>query len=197
MSNFRGMPKRFFAWVLVAVASTVFAQMSNDVGAGPNARAQAVADEIRSAGAADAAFVAAATFKVPDPGGDLAAFVQFGTEEVVVMGLTGKQILEALERSVSAYPESNNAFLQVSGLDIVFNPNAPANSRILEAKLDGTALDPGKSYSVAMPASLARGAVGYWKIWDKSQISRSTGVTLEQLLKGKTGAVRTPRYTAR
>lgn len=183
--------------LLALVASVGFAQMSNDVGAGPNARAQAVADEIRSAAAADAAVIAATTFKMPDPGGDLASFVQYGTEEIVVMSVTGKQILEALERSVSAYPESNNAFLQVSGLEVVINPKAPGNSRVVEVKLDGTALEPGKSYSLAMPASLARGAVGYWKIWDKSQITRSTGVTLEQLLKGKTGAVRTPRYTAR
>ncbi len=179
------------------LASLGFAQMSSDVGAGPNARAQAVADEIKSLAGAEAAFVSAATFKVPDPGGDLAAFVQYGTEEVVVVDLTGKQVIEAIERSVSTFPDSNNAFLQVSGVEVVFNPSASANSRVVEVKIDGTAVNPGKSYSVAMPASLARGAVGYWKVWDKSQITRNTETTLEVVLKGKTGAVRSPRYTAR
>jgi hypothetical protein len=197
MSNSYRMHKPRLLLFAALLAVSAIAQMSNDVGAGPNARAQAAADEVRSVAGADAAFLPAATFKVPDPGGDLAAFIQYGTEEIVVVSLTGKQLLEGLERSVSTYPDTNNAFLQLSGIEVVFSASASGASRVIEAKVDGTAIDPGKSYSVAMPASLARGAVGYWKVWDKSQITKSTGVTLEAALKGKTGAVRSPRYVAR
>ena len=178
----------------MALAATVNSQIVSDVNSGPHARAQAAADVIREAAGADIAFLAAGLLKQPDPGGDLAALLQYPTDEIVVMRLTGKQIQEAIERSVANYPDASSALLQLSGMTVTFSPSSPSGSRVKEISVGETPLENGKSYQVAMPASLARGALGYFKVWDKSQISKSLGTTIEQALKGKTGSVKSPRY---
>jgi 2',3'-cyclic-nucleotide 2'-phosphodiesterase (5'-nucleotidase family) len=170
------------------------AQMSNDPGAGPNARAQAIADVIRDVARSDAAFVAAGLLKSTDPGGDLSAYIQYPTDEIVVVKLSGSEIKEAIERSVSSYPDSSSAFLQISGMTVRFNPKGASGSRVQEIKINDSVLDASRVYTVAMPESLARGALGYFRIWDRAKISSNTGVKLENALAGKTNTVRQPRY---
>jgi hypothetical protein len=170
------------------------AQMSNDPGAGPNARAQAAADVIRDAARSDVAFLAAGLLKSTDPGGDLSAYMQYPTDEIVVVKLSGSEIKEAIERSVSSYPDSSSAFLQISGMTVRFNPKGASGSRVLEIKINDSALEASRVYTVAMPESLARGALGYFRIWDRAKISSNTSVKLETALAGKTNTVRQPRY---
>lgn len=170
--------------------------MSDDPGAGPHAQSQSAADFLRDEAGADLAFLPAGMLN-KDAIGDLATLLKYPTDELVILRLTGKEVLGALERSVSYYPESNSAFLQISGAVVTFSVSAQPGSRILSVEIGGVPLDPNNRYNVAMPASLARGALGYFKIWDTNKIDKSLGVTLEKILKGKTGAVRTPRYVVR
>lgn len=177
-------------------AIPVPAQLSNDPGAGPHARAQAAADFIRDAAKTPLAFLPAGLLKQPDPGGDLASLILYPTNEIVVVRLSGAEIREALERSLASYPSSSNAFLQISGATVIFSPSA-SRERATEVKIGDSLLEPSRQYEVAMPESLARGALGYFKIWDKSKIVRNVGKTLDEVLKGKTDIVRSPRYIAR
>ncbi len=196
-SMIRGLTKQMrkgFIFILWVVASLAIAQVVSDVNSGPHARAQAAADALKESTQADIAFLAAGLLKQPDPGGDLAGLLQYPSDEVVVMRLLGKQIFDAAEKSVSNYPDSSSAFLQLSGMVVTFNPSAPSGSRVKEISVNEMPLDKGNSYQVAMPASLARGALGYFKIWEKSQIVSTSGKSVEDVLKGKTGSVRSPRY---
>ena len=119
------------------------------------------------------------------------------TDEVAVVDLKGSQIRAALERSVSLYPSTSMSFLQLSGIDAAFSKSAPADKRIVSASVNGAKLEDGRTYSVAMPVSLARGGYGYFKIWEKTQLTRTlNGVTLESLLKGKKASDTSPRWTA-
>jgi 2',3'-cyclic-nucleotide 2'-phosphodiesterase (5'-nucleotidase family) len=158
---------------------------------------QAAADQIRAAAKAQIAFLPAGMLKADFRAGELSKLLQFPTDEVAVVSLTGDQVRSALERSVSLLPSPNSGFLQVSGIQVTFAPKAPTGSRIREATVAGAALQPGAKYLVAMPASLARGGLGYFTVWNKDQIVEVlASTTLETVLKGKTGNEPTPRWRA-
>ncbi|MEP0764975.1 MAG: 5'-nucleotidase C-terminal domain-containing protein [Fimbriimonadia bacterium] len=166
----------------------------SEPGSGPSPVAQMVADAMRAAASADVAFIAAGFFVSgsldgPPSAEKLNKLLAYPGEEIYVLSLTGDQITKALERSLSLLPQSNRAFLQVSGLKVEYSAKAAANSRVKRVLVEGKALDAGKTYRVAMPATLARGALGYFTVWQREQISEQTGVTVEtavrRLLDGK------------
>jgi 2',3'-cyclic-nucleotide 2'-phosphodiesterase (5'-nucleotidase family) len=167
-----------------------------DLGSKGHPSAQAAADIVRSIAGADVAFIPAALLK-EGTSNDLATWLQHTGDEIVVVSLRGSELTRALERSVANYPLSNSGFLQLSGLQVVFSASKAPESRVLELSVGGSQVDAGRQYSVAMPTSLAYGSLGYFKIWNRSQIVRKTGTTLDVALKGKTGAVRESRYTVR
>lgn len=174
------------------------AQSADDPGLGANLAAQAAADLVRETAGTDGAFLAAGLLKDKSDASDASTLFQYPGDEIVVVTLTGAQIKHAFERSVSLYPQSNSAFLQISGFSATFSKSAPANKRIVDVSSDFGKLADSQNYTIAMPSSLARGGLGYFKIWDKPNITRSLNITLERVLKGKrlnVGA-QTPRWTA-
>lgn len=105
----------------------------------------------------------------------IASLLQAPEETWAVSQLTGAQIRAALERSLSRLPRPNTAFLQVSGLKVVYNPQAPRGARITSlTTTKGTKgpVDDTKEYQVAMPLSLAKGGSGYFQIFDEDDIVR-------------------------
>jgi len=157
---------------------------------------QAAADVLREYAKTDGAFLAAGLVRTNLPKrDDLASLLQYPTDDLVVVTITGAQVKQAFERSLSLYPEPNTSFLQVSGFDIVFSKEAGTGQRVIQVKCNGSSLDESKSYQIAMPSSLGRGGLGYFKIWDKAKITKSfTGVTVESVLKGKPFAATSPRW---
>jgi 2',3'-cyclic-nucleotide 2'-phosphodiesterase (5'-nucleotidase family) len=147
-----------------------------------------VADAVRAAGSTDAAFVAAAALsehtiaKGSASPEDFLKALEFRTDTVVVLKLTGIKIKEALEHAVSLLPQKNSAFLQVSGLSFEVNLTAERGKRVSNARIGGAAVADMRVYTVAMPSPLANGALAYLKFWDKQDIDKDTGRTLEQAL---------------
>jgi 2',3'-cyclic-nucleotide 2'-phosphodiesterase (5'-nucleotidase family) len=129
-----------------------------------------VADVARTALGADAAFVQASQLRPVDiPEGDLtrealAGALLYPDENVVLVELSGEQIRSALERSLSMLPKPNTGFLQVSGMHVTYR-SAAVDARVAEVKIAGAALVASKAYKIAMPASLAKGALGYFRIF--------------------------------
>ncbi len=88
------------------------------------------ADAVRSAVKADIAFVAASELRVKDapiPAGevavtDITAFASYPDDPLAEVRLTGKAVKQALEKSVSIYPQPSLGFLQVSGLRFTIDP---------------------------------------------------------------------------
>ncbi len=168
---------------------------------GPGAEAhspsQVAADVLRDLANADGAFMAAGLVKDSFQSDNLASMLQYPEDEIVVLALKGSQIRQAFERSVSLYPQSNTSFLQISGFEVVFDPNADANARIKRVTAGGSPLDDAKTYNVAMPASLGRGGLGYFKIWDRSKITNTLpNQTMEKALAGKRATETSPRWKA-
>jgi 2',3'-cyclic-nucleotide 2'-phosphodiesterase (5'-nucleotidase family) len=129
------------------------------------------ADAARSAMQADLALAQASQFRpAVIPAGDLTREALTGAllypdEEIVLVRISGEQLQSALERGLSMLPKPSTAFLQVSGITVTFRSDAAAGQRVDQVRVGPDALSPGKAYRVAMPASLAKGALGYFRIF--------------------------------
>ena len=88
------------------------------------------------------------------------------TDELVVLRLTGSDVLETLETGVSSWPKREGRFLQVSGITFKFDPSKPSGSRIVPGSVTvaGTPLDLEKNYRVATKAYLRSGKDGFSKL---------------------------------
>jgi 2',3'-cyclic-nucleotide 2'-phosphodiesterase (5'-nucleotidase family) len=107
-------------------------------------------------------------------------------DRVVVLKLTSAQIQQALERALTLYPQPNAGFLQVSGLQVTFDPTKPAGERVVRVQVGTESkqeVDPQREYRVATSATLAYGALGYFKVWERSAVERETDKTVGDALR--------------
>jgi 5'-nucleotidase/UDP-sugar diphosphatase len=154
--------------------------------------ANVVVDALRDASGADIAWLPAAAFnevtlsRDTPPDDMVSKLLPFRDDRVVVLKLTGAQIQQALERALTLYPQPNAGFLQVSGLQVTFDPAKPAGDRVLRVQVGSynkQDVDPQREYRVATTATLAYGALGYFKVWERSAIERETDRTVGEALK--------------
>jgi 2',3'-cyclic-nucleotide 2'-phosphodiesterase (5'-nucleotidase family) len=188
------MRRAIVGFLLVLCFVLAFGQESAETGSHP--ASQAAADILRDFAGTDGAFMGAGLENKTFDKDNLATLVQYPTDAVVIMNLTGNEIKLALERSVSLYPQSNPNFLQLSGIEATFNKNGMPGQRIVSVTVNGSKLDEKHTYTIAMPQSLSRGGLGYFKIWDTSKIAKTFDkVTVESLLKGKHATDTSPRWS--
>lgn len=95
-----------------------------------------VCDVVLSATGADVVIINSGTFRSDQihPAGpftmkDLVNIVPM-RDPLIVVEVSGKDLLDALENAVSAYPKLEGRFPQVSGVSFVFNSSKPPGSRI-------------------------------------------------------------------
>lgn len=91
---------------------------------------------------------------------DIATELPFRTH-LTILSITGEQLRQALENSVSEVELAKGRFLQVSGLSFTYSIEKPAGKRIKTISINGTPLDPKQTYSVATSDYLANGGDGY------------------------------------
>jgi sulfur-oxidizing protein SoxB len=90
---------------------------------------------------------------------------------VTVNEFTGERLKAILEDvgdnlfNPDPYYQQGGDMVRVGGLSYTCNPGAAAGKRISEMRLDGKAIDAGKSYKVAGWASVAEGVSGE-PVWD-------------------------------
>lgn len=182
--------------LLVFAASWVFSQ-NPELGA--DKASQAAADVLKDFAGTDGAFLAAGLVKsgFNKDRDDLSTLIQFPTDELVVITISGAQVKQAFERSLSLFPQENTSFLQISGFEVTFSKDAPSGQRVTQVRCNGAALEESKNYQIAMPSSLGRGGLGYFKIWDKTKITKTfEKATLESILKGKRFTDTSPRWVS-
>ncbi|KAB2334145.1 bifunctional metallophosphatase/5'-nucleotidase [Bacillus mesophilum] len=82
-----------------------------------------------------------------------------------IVDITGLQLKEILEHSVSQLNGNTGQFLQVSGIRFTFNPQLPTGKRVQSVRVnDGghyELLNPSKIYTAAVNSYLAGGGEGY------------------------------------
>ncbi len=108
---------------------------------------------------------------------------------VVTKGLTGAQIREMLETSITiqkncivandsgewdAWPNDSGSYLQVGGITVSYDPAQPEGERVLSVKKDGQELDNSKIYTVAVNNYLAD-SDSYPQLAEASEIDNDTG----------------------
>lgn len=175
------------AFGVCAYAATSVADLSSkDIGSSETTLGNLVTDAIRAQVKADVALITASELKETIiPKGDISAkdvasAITYQNDPIVVLKLRGDQIRQALERGVAIYPQKNLGFLQVSGLRFAFDPTKPKESRITSVAVGAKSLDPSAIYTVGVSSSLGNGALGYFRIWDKEQITSVTKTSLSQ-----------------
>ena len=80
---------------------------------------------------------------------------------VSVVSLTGYQLKQILEKSVSEVEIAKGRFLQVSGISFTYSLDKPAGERIRTILVNGSRLNSKQNYSVATSDYLASGGDGY------------------------------------
>lgn len=81
--------------------------------------------------------------------------------KLVIIDLSGADLLAALENGVSQVENRAGRFPQVSNIAFTFDPSAPAGSRVVSAKVGGADLEPERTYRVATNDYMYRGGDGY------------------------------------
>ncbi len=125
----------------------------------------AMADSMREATGAAVALVNGGSIRASLQAGDLTAndiesVLPYDTV-VLTADVRGGAIREALELSVSSYPDNAGGFLQVSGLAFAFDPKKPAGRRVTKIEVGGKALDDDQIYSLSVTDWMAMGGDGY------------------------------------
>lgn len=150
-----------------------------------------VADAARETGGADIALIAAD--EIGDgsvPAGNVPAakivdglhYSGDASDTVVVLNLTGAQVLKAVERGVSRAPQPFSGFLQVSGLQVRYDASAPEGRRATLVGAQGSEISASGHYKVATTRPIADGGLGYFQIWDKGDVASNTGVSIADSL---------------
>ena len=97
---------------------------------------------------------------------DIMAFAN----QAVTLEISGADIIAALERGVSSYPEASGAFLQVSGMRYYFNPHNEPGDRIVKVYIGGEPIDEEAMYTLATNDFLAAGGDDYTMFEEAEQI---------------------------
>lgn len=182
------------AAMLLAVGTVTLAQdlSTRNVRTEESDLANLVVDALRDVSAADMAWLPAAAFnevtlsRDTPPAEIVSRLLPYRDDRVVVLKLTGAQVQQALERSLTLYPQPNAGFLQVSGLKVTFDPAKPAGERVVRIQVGKELkddLDPVAEYRVATSAALAYGALGYFKVWERSALQREVDKTVGESLR--------------
>jgi len=80
---------------------------------------------------------------------------------VVVVEITGADLLLAMENGLAQVPVPAGRFPQVSGMKVVFDPKLPIRKRVLSLEVAGKPVEPTRVYRVAILDFLARGGDDY------------------------------------
>jgi 5'-nucleotidase len=156
---------------VVAVAATDITMKEND--AGESQLGDLLADSQRSVMETDIAFITTGTLRADIARGNVTwgdlFQVQPFSATIMSMTLTGDQVHRALERQWETPLPPHN--LAVSGLTYTYDATKPAGSRVTGIRINGAALEPGKTYTAAMADYLVSGGDGY------TVFTKGTGVT--------------------
>ena len=154
--------------VEIGSTSTEIDSRRQSVRTGETAIGNLITDAMREAVGADVAITNGGGIradKIYEPGTtltrrDIQSELPFGNKTVLLQ-LDGAGITAALENGFSAIEDVGGRFPHVSGMSVVYDPNAAAGSRVVSVNVGDAPLDPAKTYTVATNDFMANGGDGY------------------------------------
>ena len=81
--------------------------------------------------------------------------------KIVLLKVTGQQIITALENGFSIIEQIKGRFPQVSGMQIKYDSSAPSGKRVISVLINGKPLKPSSIYKLATSDYIASGGDGY------------------------------------
>lgn len=103
-------------------------------------------------------------------------------DPVVVLRVSGRALLEALENSISLVPALEGRFPQVSNIVFEYSVARPSGSRVGRVQVDGSPLEASRFYSIATRGYMAHGKDGF-----ESLLAKSQGGQAEELVSEENG----------
>jgi 5'-nucleotidase / UDP-sugar diphosphatase len=154
--------------VAIGVTTGPLDSRRNVVRGEESAMGNLIADAVRAAVGADIAIINGGGIRADreyEAGAtltrrDILTELPFGNVTVLTE-VTGQQVLDALENGFSKVEEGAGRFPQVSGLTVVYDPSAPAMSRVAEVMIAGTPLDVNAVYDLATNDYMLGGGDGF------------------------------------
>lgn len=138
----------------------------------------AVADSLREMTDADIALQNGGGIRASIAAGDITLEQVYAAlpfdNTVVVVEASGQTVWDALEHSLSWYPDAAGGFLQVSGLTYTFDASKEAGSRLVEVMIDGKPIDKTKMYKVAANDFLTGGGDKFTMLKDETKLLSKT-----------------------
>ena len=102
---------------------------------------------------------------------------------VMLIELSGADLLAALENGVSDVENAAGRFPQVSGMTFSYDPAKPAGHRVVKAEIGGAPLDPARTYKVATNEYIFGGGDGYAALGrGKPLIDASAGTLMASMV---------------
>ena len=96
---------------------------------------------------------------------------------VSLLKVSGQQLFDALENGFSGFEISEGRFPQVSGMAIIFDPDAPIGQRIIKVEVADKPLLLDKKYTHATTDYVADGGDGYTSLIDAVSVDFSNNVS--------------------
>lgn len=100
---------------------------------------------------------------------ELTEILPFGNT-IVLIEVTGRQLLEALENGVSQVENASGRFPHPSGFSYVYDSSRPPFERITEVLVDHEPLDQDATYTLAVSSFIAAGGDGYTSLAGAPQL---------------------------
>eukprot|EP00038_Savillea_parva_P032006 m.92815 g.92815 ORF g.92815 m.92815 type:complete len:978 (+) comp9975_c0_seq2:72-3005(+) len=93
-------------------------------------------------------------------------------DELCVVGLTGEQLIAALENGVSKWPALEGRFPQVAGIRFLFDSAKPPGQRIVQSTVEvgGAPLDPTRMYNVAAKSFVGKSGKDGYSVFLKGKL---------------------------
>jgi hypothetical protein len=111
-------------------------------------------------------------------------------DPVVVLRVSGRALVDALENSISLVPALEGRFPQVSNIVFEYSVRRPSGSRIMRAEVDRLPVEESRFYTIATRGYMAHGKDGFDSLLAKSEggqaeevVSEENGILISTMLR--------------
>ncbi len=91
---------------------------------------------------------------------DILTELPFGNVTILIE-VSGADVIAAMENGLGGLPDAFGGFPHVSGMEVVYNPDAESGSRVVSIMIGGNPIDPNATYKLATNDYLGRGGNSY------------------------------------
>ena len=165
----------------IAYWDDLYSTLRNEVRSKENAFANFVVDTMREFGQADIALINSGSIRGDTTYAKNTQITRrtIATEmpfrpTLVVITVSGQQVLDALENGLAGLPLLKGSFLQVSGMRVEYDSSALVGQQVISVYINDKALNPQQDYLLATTDYLAAGGDGFVSLSTEMRPNRNS-----------------------